>query len=133
MAVVQANNLLEAQSQLESGCLSFNESEFASEHQSMSEELIRKAFHATEESYTSIIRKQWPIQITTCRSRVLLLGWSDMHGNLYIANLGDSCAVLGTLVKPRGEVLAIQLSAEHNTCIEYEDESCILFTQMIGR
>ncbi|KAL1802056.1 hypothetical protein ACET3Z_030703 [Daucus carota] len=55
---------------------------------------------------------------TTCRSRVLLLGWSDMHGNLYIANLGDSCAVLGTLVKPRGEVLAIQLSAEHNTCIE---------------
>ncbi|KAH9662559.1 putative protein phosphatase 2C 60 [Citrus sinensis] len=39
-------------------------------------------------------------------------------GTLYIANLGDSRAVLGRLVKATGEVLAIQLSSEHNVGIE---------------
>lgn len=40
------------------------------------------------------------------------------NGTLYIANLGDSRAVLGRLVRATGEVLAIQLSAEHNASIE---------------
>ncbi|KMT01359.1 hypothetical protein BVRB_9g213730 [Beta vulgaris subsp. vulgaris] len=39
-------------------------------------------------------------------------------GTLYIANLGDSRAVLGRLVKATGEVLAVQLSTEHNACLE---------------
>ncbi|KAL8109739.1 putative protein phosphatase 2C 28 [Apium graveolens] len=149
MAVVQANNLLEDQSQLESGCLSLHESgpygtfvgvydghggpetsrfinvqlfqhlkKFTSEHQSMSEEVIRKAFHATEESFTSIVRKQWPIQPQLAAVGSCCLVGVICSGNLYVANLGDSRAVLGRLVKATGEVLAIQLSAEHNACIE---------------
>ena len=39
-------------------------------------------------------------------------------GILYIANLGDSRAVLGRVVRATGEVLAIQLSSEHNVAIE---------------
>ena len=38
--------------------------------------------------------------------------------HLKIANVGDSRVVLGRHVKATGEVLAVQLSAEHNVSIE---------------
>ncbi|KAA8535972.1 hypothetical protein F0562_028450 [Nyssa sinensis] len=123
MAVVQANNLLEDQSQIESGCLSTQDSgpygtfvgiydghggpetslyinnhlfqhlkRFTSEQQSMSAEIAAVG--------------------SCCLVGVIC------NGTLYIANLGDSRAVLGRLVKATGEVLSIQLSAEHNAAIE---------------
>ncbi|KAL4318961.1 hypothetical protein GQ457_18G018480 [Hibiscus cannabinus] len=149
MAVVQANNLLEDQSQLESGCLSSHETgpygtfvgvydghggpetsryindhlfqhlkRFTSEQQTMSVDAIRKAYQATEEGFLSLVTKQWPMkpQIATVGSCCLTGIISG--GTLYVANLGDSRAVLGRTVKATGEVLAIQLSAEHNACIE---------------
>lgn len=149
MAVVQANNLLEDQSQLESGCLSLQESgpygtfvgvydghggpetsrfinshlfqhlkRFTSENQSMSVEVIKKAFQATEDGFLSLVTKQWPMQPQIAAVGSCCLVGVICGGNLYIANLGDSRAVLGRLVKATGEVLAIQLSAEHNACIE---------------
>ncbi|KAG7015834.1 putative protein phosphatase 2C 60, partial [Cucurbita argyrosperma subsp. argyrosperma] len=39
-------------------------------------------------------------------------------GNSTLANLGDSRAVLGRLVRSTGEVLPIQLSSEHNVSIQ---------------
>ncbi|GAB4838570.1 hypothetical protein Ancab_028116 [Ancistrocladus abbreviatus] len=149
MAVVQANNLLEDQSQIESGSLSTLESgpfgtfvgvydghggpetsryinahlfnhlkRFGSEHQSMSVDVIRKAVEATEEGFLTLVSKQWPMspQIAAVGSCCLL--GVICSGTLYIANLGDSRAVLGRLVRATGEVLAIQLSTEHNACIE---------------
>ncbi|KAF6140480.1 hypothetical protein GIB67_010310 [Kingdonia uniflora] len=149
MAVVQANNLLEDQSQLESGSLSLLESgpfgtflgvydghggpetsryinnhlfqhlkRFTSEQQSMSVDVIRKAFEATEEGFLSIVRTQWTMkpQIATVGSCCLV--GVICSGTLYVANLGDSRTVLGKLVKVTGEVLAVQLSAEHNAAIE---------------
>ncbi|KAJ6403008.1 hypothetical protein OIU84_015006 [Salix udensis] len=127
MAVVQANNLLEDQSQLESGSLSLHESgpygtfvgvydghggpetsryindhlfqhlkRFTSEQQSMSVEVIRKAFQATEEGFLSLVTKQWPMKPQ-------------------IAAVGSCCL---SCEGQQGEVLSIQLSAEHNACIE---------------
>lgn len=149
MAVVQANNLLEDQSQLESGSLSALDSgpygtfvgvydghggpetsryineylfhhlkRFTSEQHAMSVEVIRKAFQATEEGFLSLVTKQWPMkpQIAAVGSCCLVGVICD--GTLYIANLGDSRAVLGRLVKATGEVLSVQLSAEHNASIE---------------
>lgn len=149
MAVVQANNLLEDQSQIESGCLSLLDSgpfgtfigvydghggpetsryindhlfqnlkRFTSEQQSMSVDVIRKAFQATEEGFLSLVTKQWPLnpQLASVGSCCLVGVICD--GSLYIANLGDSRAVLGKVVKATGEVLAVQLSAEHNVSIE---------------
>ncbi|CAN1307726.1 Probable protein phosphatase 2C 60 [Linum perenne] len=125
MAVVQANNLLEDQSQLDSGPFGtfvgvydghggpetsryVNEhlfqhlKRFTSEQQTMSVEVIRKAFQATE--------------IAAVGSCCLVGIISD--GTLYIANLGDSRAVLGRSVKATGQVLSTQLSAEHNASFE---------------
>ncbi|KAF5184051.1 phosphatase 2C family protein [Thalictrum thalictroides] len=148
-AVVQANNLLEDQSQIESGPLSslecgpygtfigvydghggpetsryinnhlfHNLKRFTSEQQSMSVDVIRKAFQATEEGFFSIVSKQWSIKPQIASVGSCCLAGVICGGNLYIANVGDSRAVLGKLVKATGEVLAVQLSAEHNAAIE---------------
>ncbi|CAK9153957.1 unnamed protein product [Ilex paraguariensis] len=149
MAVVQANNLLEDQSQIESGCLSLHDSgpygtfvgvydghggpetsryinahlfqhlkRFTLEHQSMSVEVIRKAFQATEEGFMSLVTNHWPMNPQIAAVGSCCLVGIICNGTLYIANLGDSRAVLGRLVKSTGEVLSIQLSAEHNASIE---------------
>ncbi|KAI8018436.1 putative protein phosphatase 2C 60 [Camellia lanceoleosa] len=149
MAVVQANTLLEDQSQIESGCLSLLDSgpygtfvgiydghggpetsryvndhlfhnlkRFTTEQQSMSVDVIRKAFQATEEGFLSLVTKQWPTKPQIAAVGSCCLVGVICGGTLYIANLGDSRAVLGRLVQATGEVLAIQLSTEHNASIE---------------
>ncbi|MBA0734493.1 hypothetical protein Gogos_018397 [Gossypium gossypioides] len=149
MAVVQANYLLEDQSQLESGCLSSHEcgpygtfvgvydghggpetsryindhlfqhlKRFTSEQQTMSVDVIRKAYQATEEGFLSLVTRQWPMNPQIASVGSCCLVGVICGGTLYVANLGDSRAVLGRAVKATGEVLAIQLSAEHNACIE---------------
>ncbi|OMO83429.1 phosphatase 2C (PP2C)-like protein [Corchorus olitorius] len=149
MAVVQANNLLEDQSQLESGSLSTLESgpygtfvgiydghggpetsryindhlfqhlkRFTTEQQSMSVDVIKKAYQATEDGFYSLVTKQWPMKPQIAAVGSCCLVGVVCNGILYIANLGDSRAVLGRLVKATGEILATQLSAEHNVAIE---------------
>lgn len=149
MAVVQANTLLEDQSQIESGCLSLLDSgpygtfvgvydghggpetsryindhlfpnlkRFTSEQQSISVDVIRKAFQATEEGFLSLVTKQWPIKPQIAAVGSCCLVGVICGGTLYIANLGDSRAITGKLVKATGKVVATQLSVEHNASIE---------------
>ncbi|KAL3631648.1 hypothetical protein CASFOL_024632 [Castilleja foliolosa] len=149
MAVVQANNLLEDQSQLESGFLSTSDlgpygtfvgiydghggpetsrfinehlfqhlKRFTAEHQSMSLEVIRKAFQATEDGFFSVVSRQWSMKPQIAAVGSCCLVGIICGGMLYVANCGDSRAVLGRLVKDTKEVLAIQLSAEHNASFE---------------
>ncbi|EXC35300.1 putative protein phosphatase 2C 46 [Morus notabilis] len=145
----QANNLLEDQSQIESGSLSLLDSgpygtfvgvydghggpetsryindhlfqhlkRFTSEQQSMSTDVIRKAYQATEEGFMSVVTKQWSMKPQLAAVGSCCLVGVICGGTLYVANLGDSRAVLGRLVKATGEVLAIQLSSEHNVGLE---------------
>ncbi|KAG7015286.1 putative protein phosphatase 2C 60, partial [Cucurbita argyrosperma subsp. argyrosperma] len=149
MSVVQANNLLEDQSQIESGSLSSDESgpfgtfvgvydghggpetsryvcdhlfqhlkRFTSEQDSMSADVIRKAFQATEDGFLSIVRRQWSTNPQIAAVGSCCLVGVICNGTLYIANLGDSRAVLGRMVKATGDVIAIQLSMEHNVANE---------------
>lgn len=91
---------------------------FTSEQQTVSVQVIRKAFQATEEGFLSIVTRRWPVQPQIAAVGSCCLVGVICSGTLYIANLGDSRAVLGRLVKATGEILAIQLSAEHNASIE---------------
>ncbi|XP_078448242.1 putative protein phosphatase 2C 60 [Wolffia australiana] len=149
MAVVQANSLLEDQSQVESGPLSSIETgpqgtfvgvydghggpetslyvndnlfqnlkRFSAEQQSMSADALRKAFQATEEGFLSLVARQWAIKPQIAAVGSCCLVGVICNGTLFLANLGDSRAVLGRRVKATGEVLAVQLSAEHNASIE---------------
>lgn len=84
----------------------------------MSVDVIQKAYQATEEGFLSLVTRQWAMQPQIAAVGSCCLAGVICGGTLYVANLGDSRAVLGRAVKATGEVLAIQLSAEHNACIE---------------
>lgn len=91
---------------------------FTSEQQSMSVDVIRKAFQATEDGFLSVVAKQWPMKPQLAAVGSCCLVGVICGGTLYVANLGDSRAVLGRAVKETGEILAIQLSEEHNASNE---------------
>ncbi|CAA2992790.1 probable phosphatase 2C 60 [Olea europaea subsp. europaea] len=84
----------------------------------MSIEVIRKAFQATEDGFFSVVSKQWPTKPQIASVGTCCLVGVICNGTLYVANLGDSRAVMGSRVKATGEVLAIQVSTEHNVSIE---------------
>lgn len=84
----------------------------------MSTDVIRKAYQATEEGFLSVVSKQWHMKPQLAAVGSCCLVGVICGGTLYVANLGDSRAVLGRLVKATGEVLANQLSSEHNVGLE---------------
>lgn len=84
----------------------------------MSVDVIRKAFQATEEGFVSIVTKQWAVKPQLAAVGSCCLAGVICNGTLFIANAGDSRAVLGRTVKATGEVIGIQLSMEHNASIE---------------
>ena len=84
----------------------------------MSVDVIKKAYQATEEGFLSLVTRQWPMKPQIAAVGSCCLVGVICGGTLYVANLGDSRAVLGRVVKATGEVLSIQLSDEHNVCIE---------------
>ncbi|WCJ34606.1 Protein phosphatase 2C family protein [Euphorbia peplus] len=149
MAVIQANYLLEDQSQLESGPLSSSDSgpfgtfvgvydghggpeasrfitqnlfpnfkDVFSEHQEVSENVIKKAFQATEEDFLSLVKKQWVSKPEMASVGSCCLVGVICEGLLYTANAGDSRAVLGRSVRGGRGVRALQLSADHNVNVE---------------
>ncbi|KAL8166792.1 hypothetical protein V2J09_008291 [Rumex salicifolius] len=149
MAVVQANNLLEDHSQVESGTLGdatmgppgtfigvydghggpeaarfvndnlFNNlKRLTSENQGMSADIISKAYIATEEAFLGLVKKEWTQQPQIASVGACCLAGVVCDGALYIANAGDSRAILGKLDNSVKAVKAIQLSAEHNASIE---------------
>ncbi|KAK8944262.1 putative protein phosphatase 2C 60 [Platanthera zijinensis] len=91
---------------------------FSTEEQLMSVNVIRKAIQATEEGFLSLVSKLWPLKPQIASVGSCCLVGVVCGETLYVANLGDSRAVIGKLVKSTGEVLAVQLSNEHNASIE---------------
>ncbi|KAL3682814.1 hypothetical protein R1sor_000836 [Riccia sorocarpa] len=141
IAVVQANALLEDQSQVESGqygtfvgiydghggpeaaCyindhLFPNVKRLALEHGGMSDYVLRQAFLATEDGFLGLVQRRWQTspQIAAVGSCCLVGAISGQ--TLYVASLGDSRAVLGSYGRNNGQILAQQISVEHNASIE---------------
>ncbi|KAJ7196174.1 hypothetical protein O6H91_Y509100 [Diphasiastrum complanatum] len=139
IAVVQANQYQEDQSQIETGSygtfvgvhdghggpeashyvndnLFLNVEKYALEHGGMSSDVLRQAFIATDEAFLSLVANSWLAnpQIASVGSCCLVgVICGDM---LYIANLGDSRAVLGRSFSKRS-IQAVQLSTEHNASL----------------
>ncbi|KAL6514200.1 hypothetical protein OROHE_019187 [Orobanche hederae] len=92
---------------------------FSAEQGGLSTEVIKKAFNATEEDFTHLVKRSLPDkpQIASVGSCCLVGAISG--GELYVANLGDSRAVLGR----RGfdgekKLVAERLSTDHNVSCE---------------
>ncbi|EPS66771.1 hypothetical protein M569_08005, partial [Genlisea aurea] len=86
--------------------------------QTLSMEAIHKSFQATEDGFFSLVKTLWPIKPYIAAVGSCCLVGIICNGTLYVANVGDSRAVLGRKVKATGEVLAVPLSVEHNACHE---------------
>ncbi|XWS66962.1 hypothetical protein CRYUN_Cryun05aG0245200 [Craigia yunnanensis] len=100
---------------------------FASEHQEISINVLRKAFSATEENFLSLVRKQWLGKPQMASVGSCCLTGVICNGLLYIANVGDSRVVLGRSERGTKEVIAVQLSTEHNASIDEKSFGhCIL-------
>ncbi|XP_022927944.1 probable protein phosphatase 2C 63 [Cucurbita moschata] len=93
---------------------------FALEQGGLSEDVIKKAFNATEEEFLRLVKTALPAkpQIASVGSCCLVGAISNKK--LYIANLGDSRAVLGRRVSEnqRTPVVAERLSTDHNVGVD---------------
>ncbi|XP_039116974.1 probable protein phosphatase 2C 78 [Dioscorea cayenensis subsp. rotundata] len=92
--------------------------QFASEQGGLSADVIKKAFHATEEEFLHLVKRSWLSrpQIASAGSCCLVGAIAD--GVLYVANLGDSRAVLGSRGPDGRSVVAERLSNDHNVALE---------------
>ncbi|CAL5184266.1 unnamed protein product [Lathyrus oleraceus] len=142
MAVVQANQILEDQSQIESGPLGTfvgvydghggpdaaryvcdhlfrNFQAASSESQGVvTAETIQTAFRSTEEGFTAMVSDLWNTRPQVATTGTCCLVGVIFQQTLFVANLGDSRVVLGKKVGNTGGVAAIQLSTEHNANLE---------------
>uniref|UniRef100_A0A0E0P1M6 protein-serine/threonine phosphatase n=1 Tax=Oryza rufipogon TaxID=4529 RepID=A0A0E0P1M6_ORYRU len=93
-------------------------SPMSNEQGGMSTEVIRRAFGAAEEEFLQQVRQAW-----RQRPKMAAVGSCCLLGaisgdTLYVANLGDSRAVLGRRVVGGGVAVAERLTDEHNAASE---------------
>ncbi|WOK97502.1 putative protein phosphatase 2C 78 [Canna indica] len=91
---------------------------FASEQGSLSTEVIKKAFHATEEDFVQLVKRSWLSQPQIASAGSCCLVGAIAGDTLYVANLGDSRAVLGRRSLGGKTVVAERLSTDHNVSVE---------------
>ncbi|XP_066355537.1 probable protein phosphatase 2C 29 [Miscanthus floridulus] len=92
---------------------------FAAENGGLSAEVLQKAFGATEEEFIGLVQKSWPSQPRIVSVGSCCLVGAIEGGTLYVANLGDSRAVLGRRGgKGNKRVVAERLSQDHNVADE---------------
>ncbi|KAI5004801.1 hypothetical protein ZWY2020_032044 [Hordeum vulgare] len=141
VSVMQANHLLEDQSCVESasplgtvigvfdGHGGPEAARFACDHllpklqeavsgrHDVTADAIRKAFMAMEEGFIALVSSLWETKPSLATIGTCCLVGIVHQGTLFVANLGDSRAVLGK-VGHNGRIIAEQLSSEHN--VNYE-------------
>lgn len=137
MANVQANNLMEDHCRVESsptlgtfigifdGHGGPEVARFTADHlftnlqskatpgeQGVTAETIRNAFLDTDESVIALVEKQWTVKPNFATIGSCCLVGIICQRTLFIANLGNSRAVLGK-VNLNGQISSVQLSTEH--------------------
>uniref|UniRef100_A0A8R7QK43 protein-serine/threonine phosphatase n=1 Tax=Triticum urartu TaxID=4572 RepID=A0A8R7QK43_TRIUA len=137
MAYVQANHLMEDHCRVESsptlgtfvgifdGHGGPEVARFTAEHlfpnlqpkatcskQAVTAETIRKAFLDTDESFIALVEKQWAVTPNLAAVGSCCLVGVVHQRTLFVANLGNSRAVLGK-VDLNGGICPVQLSTEH--------------------
>lgn len=82
----------------------------------MSNRVLKEAVKATEDEFLSLVERNLRINPQVASSGSCCLVGVVSGNNLYVANVGDSRVVLGTV--KQGKVSAVRLSEEHNAGIE---------------
>lgn len=140
IAVVQANEFIEDHSQVETGpSATFvgvydghggpDAARFISDHLfhhlirlarengTISEDTIRNAFSATEDGFLEHVQRTRQLKPLIAAIGSCCLVGVIWKGTLYVANLGDSRAVIGCLSRS-DDIIADQLTSDHNASME---------------
>ncbi|MFS7968504.1 putative protein-serine/threonine phosphatase [Helianthus anomalus] len=81
----------------------------------MSEEVIRQAFLKTDEEFLVSVESEWKNNPKIASVGSCCLAGVVCNGMLYVANAGDSRAVLGKQVdKTEKAFMPVRLSQDHN-------------------
>ncbi|CAI0471650.1 unnamed protein product, partial [Linum tenue] len=91
--------------------------DIVSERREVSESVLKKAFSTTEEDFLSLVKKQWMNNPQIASVGTCCLAGVLHDGVLFVANAGDSRAVLGRVERGSKRASAVQLSNEHNVNI----------------
>ncbi|KAJ6302563.1 hypothetical protein OIU77_016623 [Salix suchowensis] len=93
---------------------------FSKEHGGLSADVIKKAFNATEEEFCHLVKRSLPLKPQIASVGSCCLVGAISNDVLYVANLGDSRAVLGRRVDEdkKKTVVAERLSTDHNVADE---------------
>ncbi|CAO2822138.1 unnamed protein product [Amaranthus hypochondriacus] len=89
----------------------------AQDRRTMSEDVIRNALSATEDGFLTLVSRTFKIKPKIAAIGSCCLVGLIWRGTLYVANLGDSRAVIGSLSRSN-KIVAEQLTKEHNACRE---------------
>ncbi|CAN6233923.1 unnamed protein product [Urochloa humidicola] len=139
-AVAQANEALEDHSQVETGAAATfvgvydghggaEAARFISDHLfahlirlaqengTISEDVVRSAFSATEEGFLTLVRRTNFIKPLIAAVWSCCLVGIIWRGTLYVANLGDSRAVIGSVGRSN-KIVAEPLTRDHNASVE---------------
>lgn len=83
-------------------------------------DVIKKAFNATEEEFCHLVKRSLPVKPQIASVGSCCLVGAISNDVLYVANLGDSRAVLGRIVQEdkKRQVVAERLSTDHNVAVE---------------
>ncbi|XP_072956665.1 probable protein phosphatase 2C 25 [Typha angustifolia] len=139
-AVVQANEVIEDHSQVETGTSATfvgvydghggaDASRFICDHLfqhlvrhvqesgMISEDVVRNAFSSTEDGFLAHVRRVHQIKPLIAAIGSCCLVGVIWRGTLFVANLGDSRAVIGCLGRS-DKIVAEQLTRDHNASLE---------------
>lgn len=90
---------------------------FASEQGGLSSDVIKKAFNATEEEFIQLVKHSWMSKPKIASVGSCCLLGAITEDTMYVANLGDSRAVLGRKGLD-GRAVAERLTSDHNVAVE---------------
>ncbi|XP_010939889.1 probable protein phosphatase 2C 78 [Elaeis guineensis] len=91
---------------------------FATEQGGLSADVIKKAFDATEEEFLHLVKRSWLSRPQMASVGSCCLVGAITEDTVYVANLGDSRAVLGRQSTNGRAVVAERLSTDHNVAVE---------------
>ncbi|KAL7193340.1 hypothetical protein ACSBR2_025029 [Camellia fascicularis] len=121
---------------------------FASDQGGLSADVIRRAFDATEEEFLHLVKRSWLAQPQIASVGSCCLVGVISNDILYVANLGDSRAVLGRTASdgPTSKstnVVAERLSTDHNVgdeevrkevvALHPDDSHIVVYTRGVWR
>ncbi|GKV43236.1 hypothetical protein SLEP1_g50551 [Rubroshorea leprosula] len=119
--------------------------QFAAEQGGLSVDVIKRAFSATEQEFLNLVKQALPVRPQIASVGSCCLVGAISNDVLYVANLGDSRAVLGRRVSEDKniKVVAERLSTDHNVGVEEvrkeveelhpDDSQIVVYTRGVWR